>query len=225
MYSAMVLAAGIGSRMGLGYNKMLYEIKGAPVIIHTIKKFLNDETCGQIVLVVNELEIKTMQQLLSEAKLIDERIEIVKGGKERQYSVYNGLQVINQDIVLVHDGARPFVTSEMIQKCYELAASGYPSIVAVPVKDTMKRVINGVVIETPNRDEMYSVQTPQAAPTSLLRQAHEAAKKENFLGTDEASLIERYTDQSVHVVKGSYTNIKLTTPEDLVMAEQLLVAK
>ena len=225
MYSAMVLAAGIGSRMGLGYNKMLYEIKGAPVIIHTIKKFLNDETCGQIVLVVNELEIKTMQQLLNETKLIDERIEIVKGGKERQYSVYNGLQVINQDIVLVHDGARPFVTSEMIQKCYELATSGYPSIVAVPVKDTMKRVINGVVIETPNRDEMYSVQTPQAAPTALLRQAHEAAKKENFLGTDEASLIERYTDQSVHVVKGSYTNIKLTTPEDLLMAEQLLVAK
>ena len=91
MYSAMVLAAGIGSRMGLGYNKMLYEIKGAPVIIHTIKKFLNDATCGQIVLVVNELEIETMQQLLSEAKLMDERIEIVKGGKERQYSVYNGL--------------------------------------------------------------------------------------------------------------------------------------
>ncbi len=126
MYSAMVLAAGIGSRMGLGYNKMLYEIKGAPVIIHTIKKFLNDATCGQIVLVVNEIEINTMQQLLSEANLMDERIEIVKGGKERQYSVYNGLQVINQDIVLVHDGARPFVTSEMIQKCYELAASGVP---------------------------------------------------------------------------------------------------
>ena len=163
--------------------------------------FLDDENCGQIVLVVNELEIYKMQQLLGEAKLIDERIEIVKGGTERQYSVYNGLQAINQEIVLVHDGARPFVTSEMIQKCYELAASGYPSIVAVPVKDTMKRVINGVVIETPNRDEMYSVQTPQAAPTSLLRQAHEAAKKENFLGTDEASLIEKYTVQSVHVVR------------------------
>ena len=147
MYSAMVLAAGIGSRMGLGYNKMLYEIKGAPVIIHTIKKFLDDEICGQIVLVVNELEVQKMQQLLDVAKLMDERIEIVKGGTERQYSVYNGLQAINQEIVLVHDGARPFVTSEMIEKCYELANSGYPSIVAVPVKDTMKRVINGVVIE------------------------------------------------------------------------------
>lgn len=225
MYSAMVLAAGIGSRMELGYNKMLYEIQGAPVIIHTIKKFLNDKSCGQIVLVVNELEIQIIEQLLSKAKVIDERIDIVKGGTERQYSVYNGLQVINQEVVLVHDGARPFVTSEMIQKCYELATSGYPSIVAVPVKDTMKRVINGVVIETPNRDEMYSVQTPQAAPTSLLKQAHEVAKKDHFLGTDESSLIERYTNQSVHIVKGSYTNIKLTTPEDLLMAEQLLVAK
>ena len=88
----------------------------------------------------------------------------------------------------------------------------------------LKRVVNGVVVETPNRDEMYSVQTPQAAPTELLKKAHEAAKKTHFLGTDEASLIEKYTDIPV-VVKGAYTNITLTTPEDLLMAEQLLVAE
>ena len=129
------------------------------------------------------------------------------------------------EVVLVHDGARPFVTQQMISECFELAKKGHPSIVAVPVKDTMKRVVNGVVVETPNRDEMYSVQTPQAAPTELLKKAHEAAKKTHFLGTDEASLIEKYTDIPVCVVKGAYTNIKLTTPEDLLMAEQLLVAE
>lgn len=222
MYSTLILAAGIGSRMGLGYNKMLHILKGQPVIVHTIKKFLGDRSCNQIVLVVNELEIETMKQILGQAQIIDSRIEIVKGGAERQYSVYNGLQVVREDVVLVHDGARPFVTNEMIEQCYKLAKSGHPSIVAVPVKDTMKRVINGVVVDTPNRDEMYSVQTPQASPTSLLKKAHEAAKVASFLGTDEASLIEKYTTTSVHVVKGAYTNIKLTTPEDLLMAEQLL---
>lgn len=222
MYSTLILAAGIGSRMGLGYNKMLHILQGQPVIVHTIKKFLGDRSCNQIVLVVNELEIETMKQILGQAQIIDSRIEIVKGGAERQYSVYNGLQVVREDVVIVHDGARPFVTNEMIEQCYKLAKSGHPSIVAVPVKDTMKRVINGVVVDTPNRDEMYSVQTPQASPTSLLKKAHEAAKVASFLGTDEASLIEKYTTTSVHVVKGAYTNIKLTTPEDLLMAEQLL---
>lgn len=222
MYSTLILAAGIGSRMGLGYNKMLHILQGQPVIVHTIKKFLGDRSCNQIVLVVNELEIEAMKQILGQAQIIDSRIEIVKGGAERQYSVYNGLQVVREDVVLVHDGARPFVTNEMIEQCYKLAKSGHPSIVAVPVKDTMKRVINGVVVDTPNRDEMYSVQTPQASPTSLLKKAHEAAKVASFLGTDEASLIEKYTTTSVHVVKGTYTNIKLTTPEDLLMAEQLL---
>lgn len=222
MYSILILAAGIGSRMGLGYNKMLHILQGQPVIVHTIKKFLSDMNCSQIILVVNELEIETMKQILCQAQIDDSRIEIVKGGAERQYSVYNGLQVVREDIVLVHDGARPFVTNEMIEQCYELAKVGHPSIVAIPVKDTMKRVINGVVVETPNRDEMYSVQTPQASPTNLLKQAHEAAKAAAFLGTDEASLIEKYTTASVHIVKGAYTNIKLTTPEDLLMAEQLL---
>ena len=166
-----------------------------------------------------------MQQLLSDAGVKNPRIEIVSGGSERQYSVYHGLQVVREEVVLVHDGARPFVTQQMISECFELAKKGHPSIVAVPVKDTMKRVVNGVVVETPNRDEMYSVQTPQAAPTELLKKAHEAAKKTHFLGTDEASLIEKYTDIPVCVVKGAYTNIKLTTPEDLILANQLLASR
>lgn len=222
MYGAIILSAGIGSRMGLGYNKMLYEIHGQPVVVHTLQKFLKDANCGQLVLVVNPTEIEAMQQILKEASLADSRIEIVSGGSERQYSVYNGLQVITEDVVLVHDGARPFVTQHMIDECYEQALKGHPSIVAVPVKDTIKRVEDGVVIDTPQRCQMYAVQTPQAAPTSLLKEAHECAKEVEFLGTDESSLIEKFTKSSVNVVQGDYTNIKLTTPEDLVMAKELL---
>ena len=222
MYSVIILAAGIGSRMGLGYNKMLHSLKGQPVVVHTIKKFLKDINCGQLILVVNELEHQMMEQLLDKAQINDDRIELVSGGSERQYSVYHGLQVVREEVVLVHDGARPFVTSQMIAECVSLAQEEKAAIVAVPVKDTRKRVIDGVVVETPRRDEMYSVQTPQAAPTSVLKQAHLGARQHHFLGTDEASLIEKFTDTPVHIVKGSYTNIKLTTPEDLVLAEQLL---
>ncbi|MGL4373767.1 MAG: 2-C-methyl-D-erythritol 4-phosphate cytidylyltransferase [Turicibacter sp.] len=222
MYSAIVLSAGMGSRMKLGYNKMLHEIDGVPVVIMTLKKFLHDQKCGQLLLVVNPLEIDQMNELLIDYKIIDHRISLVSGGSERQYSVYNGLEKATQDIILVHDGARPFVTQTMMDECVELATQGKPSIVAVPVKDTMKRVVNGEVVETLNRDEMYAVQTPQAAPTQLLRRAHELAKDCNFLGTDEASLIEKYTESRVLVVKGSYTNIKLTTPEDLIIAKQFI---
>ena len=222
MYAAIILSAGIGSRMGLGYNKMLYEINNQPVVVHTLKKFLKNANCGQLILVVNPTEIDTMQNILEGANIIDSRIRIVRGGSERQYSVYNGLQMVTEDVVLVHDGARPFVTQRMIDECYQQALSHHPSIVAVPVKDTIKRVVDGVVVETPDRSQIYAVQTPQAAPTSLLKQAHERAKKAEFLGTDEASLIEKFTKSTVNVVRGDYTNIKLTTPEDLVMAKQLM---
>ena len=121
MYSALILAAGIGSRMELGYNKMLYLLQGQPVVIHTMKKFLSDANCSQVILVVNELEVDIIRQVLAEANMNDDKIEIVKGGSERQYSVYNGLQVVREEVVLVHDGARPFVTHEMITQCYELA--------------------------------------------------------------------------------------------------------
>lgn len=222
MYAAIVLSAGIGSRMGLGYNKMLYEIKGQPIVIHTLMKFLKDDNCGQLILVVNKAELNAMKDLLVQANLKDSRIQIVEGGSERQYSVYNGLQKVTEEVVLVHDGARPFVTQRMIDECYHQALSGHSSIVAVPVKDTIKRVVNHQVVETPDRSQMYAIQTPQAAPTSLLKQAHECANEAGFLGTDESSLIEKYTKTPVNIVQGDYTNIKLTTPEDLVMANQLM---
>ncbi len=222
MYAAMILSAGMGSRMGLGFNKMLYELAGVPIVVLTLKKFLADNKCEQIILVVNEREVTQMTNLLKENDVLDSRIEIVWGGSERQYSVYNGLLGVKSEIVLVHDGARPFVTQEMIDQCVRTCESGEVAIVGVPLKDTIKRVVNNVVIETPNRNELVAVQTPQAAPTHVLRQAHERAIVDNFLGTDEGSLIEKYEDITVRIVEGAYTNIKLTTKEDLILANELL---
>ena len=222
MYASIILSAGIGSRMGLGFNKMLYELAGVPIVILTLKKFLADTKCEQVVLVVNERETQQMMNLLTEYGVVDNRIEITCGGSERQYSVYNGLLRVKSEIVLVHDGARPFVTQEMIDDCVQTCQAGDVAIVGVPLKDTVKRVINGVVIETPNRSELVAVQTPQAAPVKILRQAHERAIVDNFLGTDEGSLIEKYEDITVRIVEGAYTNIKLTTKEDLILATELL---
>lgn len=222
MYAAIVLSAGMGSRMGLGYNKMLHAINGIPVVIMTLNKFLQDQNCGQLILVVNELEQKQMKKILKEHAVTDSRVEFVAGGSERQYSVANGLNAVKYEIVLVHDGARPFVTQEMINECVTISSNEGACIVAVPVKDTIKRVINGEVSETLNRHEMYAVQTPQAAKTAILKAAHQQANIENYLGTDEASLIEKYTDTTVKIVKGSYKNIKLTTPEDLIIATQFM---
>lgn len=213
MYSVIILAAGTGSRMGLGYNKILYPLAGKPVIVHTVQSFKNDPACHEIVVVTNDKE--TLTQWLPDVK-------IVEGGKERQDSVYQGLLATTSETVLVHDGARPFVTLEMIQNLLAKTLEGGAAILGVPVKDTIKRVQNGKVLETLERQELYACQTPQAAPRELLLKAHKQAQKDGFLGTDEASLIEKYTDTTVHLVEGSYTNIKLTTPEDLLLAERLL---
>lgn len=200
--------------MGLGYNKMLYELGGQPVVVRTVQKFKADPACRQIIVVTNEVE---------EMKLLLTDVQLVAGGKERQDSVYQGLLAVASATVLVHDGARPFVTQAMIDGLLEAVSTGAAAIVGMPVKDTIKRLgPDAAVLETLKRDELVAVQTPQAAPTRLLLKAHEAARREGFLGTDEASLIERYTDAAVQLVPGSYSNIKLTTPEDLLLAERLL---
>ena len=214
MYSAIVLAAGTGSRMGLGYNKMLYPLQGIPVMVRTVQKFKDDPACRQIIVVTDD--ITKASQLL-------DGVQIVNGGKERQDSVYKGLLNVTEKLVLVHDGARPFVSQSMIDSLVEVASSGMAAIVGVPVKDTIKRLRpDKSVLETLKRDELYAVQTPQAAPAELLRMVHEHAQKVGFLGTDEASLIEKFSQVPVQIVEGAYTNIKLTTPEDLLLAERLL---
>ncbi|WP_078382580.1 2-C-methyl-D-erythritol 4-phosphate cytidylyltransferase [Sutcliffiella halmapala] len=221
-YQVIVLAAGQGKRMQAGKNKQFIELEGKPVIIHTLTIFENDPLCDQIKLVINEKEIKIFESLLT-THHISKVSEMVIGGRERQDSVYNGLKTLEStEIVLVHDGARPFIRQAVIHRLVEKARQEGAAIVGVPVKDTIKRVSpNEIVEETVERSNLWSIQTPQAFQYNVLMKAHHKAKKEDYMGTDESSLVERI-NVPVHIVEGDYENIKLTTPEDILIANAIL---
>lgn len=221
-YQVMVLAAGQGKRMKAGRNKQFIELEGKPVIIHTLTVFENDPMCEEIKLVINEKEVPIFKELLATYQ-IAKVSEMVLGGKERQDSVYNGLlRMENAEIVLVHDGARPFIRQEVIHRLVEKAKLEGAAIVGVPVKDTIKKVNSDLLImETVERAALWLIQTPQAFRYPILQKAHQQAKEEQYLGTDESSLVERI-GVPVHMVEGEYENIKLTTPEDLIVANAIL---
>lgn len=219
-YAAIILAAGSGTRMNLGYNKMLLRIKDQPLISLSIKPFLKDENCTELIIVINETDVEVISKLL-EKEITNKQYKIVTGSYERQYSVYNGLQAVTKELVLVHDGARPFITNTLITELVNNAKEYGCAIPGVKVKDTIKVIEDETVKETLPREILVAVQTPQACLTDLLKSAHEKAKEEDYLGTDEASLIEKYTNAKVKVVLSSYENIKITTQEDLYYAEKL----
>ncbi|MEH7386586.1 2-C-methyl-D-erythritol 4-phosphate cytidylyltransferase [Bacillus sp. JJ1521] len=221
-YQVVIPAAGSGKRMNAGKNKQFIELKSIPVIIHTLRVFEHDPMCSGIILVVNKEEQSIFQELL-QTHNIEKVVTFIQGGSERQYSVYNGLQAVkNTDIVLVHDGARPFLKQKHVHELVNIAAEKGAAVLAVPIKDTIKRASrDSYVEETVERSSLWAIQTPQAFHVSILQEAHELAKKEDYLGTDEASLVERIPKQ-VYIVKGDYLNIKLTTPDDLVFAEAIL---
>ncbi|MCO4852270.1 2-C-methyl-D-erythritol 4-phosphate cytidylyltransferase [Bacillus vallismortis] len=221
-YDVVILAAGQGKRMKAGRNKLFIELKGDPVITHTLRVFDSHRPCEKIILVINEREREDFQQLLTNYPF-QTAIELVAGGDERQHSVYKGLKAVKQEkIVLVHDGARPFIKHEQIDQLIVEAEQAGAAILAVPVKDTIKRVQDLQVSETIERSSLWAVQTPQAFRLSLLMKAHAEAEHKGFLGTDDASLVEELKGGSVRVVEGSYTNIKLTTPDDLTSAEAIM---
>jgi 2-C-methyl-D-erythritol 4-phosphate cytidylyltransferase len=220
-YEIIVLAAGQGKRMKAGRNKQFLTIQNVPLIIHTLQKFEQDPWCSRIVLVVNEKEVEMFKELLTKYP-IQKVQSLTVGGDERQHSVYNGLKSLKQaQMVLIHDGARPFVQQNTIHELVEKAASDKAAVLAVPVKDTIKRVEQGTVIETVERSSLWAIQTPQAFLFDVVMDAHEKAKANEYLGTDDASLVEK-VGQKVSIVEGNYDNIKLTTPEDLLYAEAIL---
>ncbi|MGG3917663.1 2-C-methyl-D-erythritol 4-phosphate cytidylyltransferase [Parageobacillus thermoglucosidasius] len=221
MYEVVVPAAGQGKRMKAGMNKQLIELRNEPLIVRTLKVFENDEWCRGIIVVINEAERTQFEQLFSRFH-IKKITAVVGGGKERQHSVYNGLRAVkNSDIVLIHDGARPFVTIEQIHELVNEAKEHGAAIPAVRVKDTVKKVCDQFVEETVERSGLWAVQTPQAFHVSLVLRAHEQAQKDGYIGTDDASLVERIGGK-VKIVEGDYRNIKLTTPDDLLFAEVIL---
>lgn len=220
-YQVIIPAAGSGKRMGAGYNKLFLELAGRPIIFHTIDVFASDPNCKKIILVIQPADEKWfIERLEKESYMTD--IQFALGGMERQYSVYNGLKSASPDgVVLVHDGARPFIGLDTIDELVSVAAKNGSAILAVPVKDTIKKVRGLEVMETIERSSLWQVQTPQAFHFSVLYNAHVRAEAEHFMGTDEASLVER-AGFSVKIVQGDYDNIKLTTQEDLYFAEAIL---
>lgn len=220
----VVVAAGKGKRMGTAESKQYLLLCGKPILVHTLEIFERMNTVDAVVLVVGAGEEARCREY-AEAYGLSKVCRIVSGGAERQASVYKGLQSMPQGVewVMVHDGVRPLVRPEQADACWMKARdTGEAAVLAVPVKDTIKIVgTDGQIRSTPDRSSLWAIHTPQAFRLSALIQAHEAAERDGFLGTDDAMLMER-AGVTVHVVESSYDNIKVTTPEDLEWAEFLL---
>ena len=237
MVTAIILAGGSGSRMHTEKAKQYLTVGGVPLIVHALRAFQNSPV-DEIVLVVRPGDEEYVRQEIVEKYEISKVNVIVPGGKERFDSVWQGLsfygsQDISEDassdcdsgdIVLIHDGARPFVTSEMIRASIEAAEKYGACTVAVPVKDTIKVVDeSGFGIDTPDRSTLYQVQTPQTFRLPLILEAHKRFRAEPKPGiTYDTMLVEEYLHQKCYIVPGDYKNIKVTTPEDIPLAETIL---
>jgi len=221
VYQVIIPAAGQGKRMGAGRNKLFLALGNMPVLIHTLRVFEADEDCENIILAIHPDDESSFKELLNQHGIC-KVTEFVKGGKERQDSVYSGVKTLNKEgIVLVHDAARPFIKRETIRQLVKAARAGGAAIAAVPVKDTIKKAEGNQVTETIERSGLWAVQTPQAFRVAVLRDAHDLAVNNKFIGTDDASLVERLPHKVV-IIEGDYDNIKLTTPEDIYFAEVIL---
>jgi 2-C-methyl-D-erythritol 4-phosphate cytidylyltransferase len=222
---ALIPAAGMGKRMRAGCNKQYLLLDGEPILAHTIRVFENAPFIAGIYLVAPEQEIAYCREEVVERYGFSKVRAIVAGGSERQHSVHNGLNAMQgveeQDVVLIHDGVRPFVPVGVLEAAAAAAGETGGAVVAVPVKDTVKVARDGVIIDTPPREQLWLAQTPQAFRFGLISSAHAAAEADRFLGTDDASLMERQGWQ-LRVVMGDYRNIKITTPEDMVLAAAFL---
>lgn len=224
---ALVPAAGMGKRMGASMNKQYLLLDGKPILAHTLQLFQDAGFVDEIYPLVPAGEIEYCRTEIVTAYGLSKVKEIVAGGAERQHSVLNGLRVLDDcnsdDIVIIHDGVRPFVPPAVLQRSVEMALEHDSALVAVPVKDTVKVVRDGFAVDTPSRESLWLAQTPQTFRYGVIRSAHELAAAEGFLGTDDASLLERLGD-AVHIVIGDYRNIKITTPEDMLLAEAFIRA-
>ncbi len=216
---AVIVAAGSASRMG-GIDKILADLKGEPVIVHTVRAFQECPAISEIVVVTTGDKMKKIMEL---CRGFDKLKAVVAGGSSRPESVTNGLNALGEKVKLaaIHDGARPLVTWEVIDRTVRAANSYGAAAPGVPVKDTIKVVTGGVVKSTPDRSTLQAVQTPQVVDIDLLRGALQKAKEDQVNITDDCSAVE-YLGMSVKMVQGDEGNIKITTPLDLQIAEVIL---
>ena len=224
MISAIILAGGKGKRMNSSISKQFIEIKGKPIIYYTIKKFNENKKIDNIVIVLSQEEVEYFKDNI--LNKYDLRVDkIVIGGAERQDSVYNGLKSLENtetDIVLIHDGARPFISDRIIDEGIKYAIMYGACAPGVMPKDTIKiKEKNNFSIDTPNRETLVAIQTPQVFKFKEVLKCHERVKMDKVVVTDDTMVVERYGNK-VYLYDGEYTNIKVTTPEDLILGENLI---
>lgn len=221
---ALVPAAGQGKRMGGAHSKPYLLLEGKPILAHTLLELERCPLVDEVVLMVERGEIERARASVVEEFRLQKVGAILAGGLQRQDSVWEGLKTVQDDcdLVMVHDGVRPFISQEMLTRSIQGAVDCGASIAGMPAKDTVKLVsAQNVVLTTPDRKSIFLVQTPQTFKRDILLRAYRQAMEDGFYATDEASLVERL-GLPVRVVEGSYENIKITTPEDLVVGEMIL---
>lgn len=224
--TAIILAAGQGKRMKTKVQKQFLMLQGKPLLYYSLACFQKSDEIQEIVVVTGKESIDYCRSEIIEKYGFTKVKSIAEGGKERYDSVYAGLEVCSADTdyVFIHDGARPFVTEDIIKRTKEVAVTYQACIAGMPSKDTVKIIDeNNMVSATPERSRVWSVQTPQVFLYSLIKEAHDTARSVSMQGiTDDAMVVEQYKNTPVHIVEGAYENIKITTPEDILVAEKIL---
>lgn len=223
-YAAIVLAAGSGKRMNSQVHKQYLIIQDRPVLYYSLKEF-EDSAVDEIVLVVGKGEEEFCRREIVDKYGISKVKAIVEGGKERYHSVFEGLkQTSDADYVLIHDGARPFVNQDIIRRCMQEVQKYQACVVGMPVKDTIKIADEeGYAKQTPDRKNVWMIQTPQTFSYALIYEAYEEMlKTEDAAITDDAMVLERIKGKKSKLIEGSYRNIKITTPEDILIANVYL---
>lgn len=223
--AAIVLAAGQGKRMNSSIQKQFMMLKGHPLLYYSLKAF-EESSVDEVILVTGPSEIDYCKKEIIKKYGFSKVRSVTAGGRERYDSVYNGLCASDCGYVLIHDGARPLVTADIIERTISAVKEYDACTVGMPVKDTIKiSDDNDMVVRTPPRKNIWQIQTPQAFKYELIRSAHEKLRSgqiENISVTDDSMLVEELMNHAVKLVEGSYSNIKVTTPEDIMIAEALL---
>ncbi|WP_105619880.1 2-C-methyl-D-erythritol 4-phosphate cytidylyltransferase [Vallitalea okinawensis] len=221
--TVIIPAAGQGRRMNSDKKKQFINLKGKPILVWTIEKFQQHDAIDEIILVTSSDEIDYCTKEVVDAYGLTKVKHIIVGGTERQSSVFEGLSFVDEGIVLIHDGVRPFITTEVIDNAIQQTKKFGACAVGVPVKDTIKYVgEDGTIINTPQRSKLWAVQTPQCFRIDLIKSAHQKALEEGYLGTDDTVLVERYLKIPIKMINGSYNNIKITTIEDIAFGEKII---
>ena len=226
--TAIVLAAGQGKRMNSQIQKQFLELGGYPVLYYALRCFQESPLITEIILVTGKENVSYCEKEVVEKYGFSKVSAVTAGGKERYDSVYAGLLACGScDYVFIHDGARPFIDAGILERGLEGAKKTGACVVGMPSKDTVKIAdADGFVAETPNRSCVWNIQTPQIFSYKIIREAHESIRKKDMSAiTDDAMVVEQEAGIKVNLVEGSYQNIKLTTPEDLLIAEAFLAKR